>query len=81
MQELTLGSHLCLNDEELKTRFLSEQDGAIPVWTDGPYVNRAVHNYYLWANVLVANLWGDPFMGANHDDGVRFLTEYQGRSN
>ncbi len=81
MQELTLGSHLYLTDEGLKTRFQSERDSAIPVWTDGPYVNGAVHNYYLWGDVLVAELGGDPFLGANHDEGVKFLTENQGQVN
>lgn len=78
LQELTLGSRLCLTDEGLKTRFHSERASAIPVWTDGPYVHGTGHNYYLWSDVLVAELGSDPFLGANHDVGVEFLTEDQG---
>ncbi len=74
IQELTLGSHVCVIDESLKARFQSERDSAIPVWTDGPYVSGAVHDYYLWGHVLVAELGGDPFFGANHGEGVKFLT-------
>ena len=78
LQELTLGSRLHLCDEGLNTRFVAERDSAVPVWTGGPYVHGSVHNYYLWGDVLVAELWGDYCLAANHHEGIEFLTENQG---
>jgi len=37
-------------------------------------VSGVVHDYHLWGDVLVAELGSDPFFGANHGEGVRFLT-------
>ncbi|QDV35567.1 hypothetical protein [Tautonia plasticadhaerens] len=79
MQELTFGSRLYLSDEGLGARFASERDAAVPVWTNGLYVGGAVQDYYLWRGVLVANLFGDGKpLAANHEGGIRFLTENQG---
>jgi hypothetical protein len=78
LQELTVGSLLCLCDEGLVARFESERGSAVPVWTDGPYVHGGRHNYHLWGEVLVADAWDAHLLAANHPDGVRFLTENQG---
>jgi hypothetical protein len=78
LQELTLGSLLCLWDEGLSARFASERDAALPVWTGGPYVSGADRDFYLWGDVLVAELGGSPAFAANHDPGVAFLTTNQG---
>ncbi len=77
LQELTFGSRFCLRDEGLNVRFESERDRAIPVWTDGPYVDDSVQNYDLWEDVIVAEIWGYYF-AANHPEGVEFLTVNQG---
>jgi hypothetical protein len=83
LQELTFGSRLHLVDEGLSARFASERDSAVPIWTDGPYVYGAVQNHYLWRGVLVADLWGrgEPWLAANHGEGIEFLTQNQGPVN
>lgn len=78
LRELTFGSHLCLWDEGLSARFASERDAALPVWAGGPYVSEADQDFYLWRDVLVAELGGSPAFAANHDPGVAFLTTNQG---
>ncbi len=78
LQELTLGSRRCVGDEGLSARFASERDAAVPIWTDGPYVNGTVQNYHLWGDLLVGEIWGDLCFAANHDLGVEFLTMNQG---
>jgi hypothetical protein len=82
LQELTLGSLVCLGDEGLKDHFLSVRDmelsSAVPIWLEGTYVYGSPHNYYLWGEVLVAEFWGDPFLAANHEGGIEFLCENQG---
>ena len=79
LQEITLGSRVCLCDEGLTARFESERDSTIPVWIKGPYVNSSEHHYCLWGHVLVAHPWEDCFyFGANGREGIDFLTENQG---
>jgi hypothetical protein len=78
LQELALGSRLYLCDETLTDRFVSERDSAVPVWTNGPYVHGSLHDFHLWRNVLVAELWGDYFLAANHEESIAFLTQNQG---
>jgi hypothetical protein len=83
LQELAFGSRLLLDDEGLSARFASERDSAVPIWADGPYVYGAVQNYYLWRGVLVADVWGrgEPWLAANHGEGIEFLTQNQGPVN
>ncbi len=80
LQELTLGSRLYLCDEGLARRFDAERASAVPVWSNGPYVHGSSQHYDLWGDVLVGALWGDgdPFLAANHHEGVEFLMKNQG---
>jgi hypothetical protein len=80
LQEITFGSRLCVVDEGLIARFASERDSAVPIWIDGPYVHGAAQNYYLWRGLLVADLRGngEPWLAANHEEGIEFLTLNQG---
>jgi len=79
LQEVTLGSKLHLCDENLSALFDAERHSVIPVWTNGPYVHESLQNYFLWRDVLVGNLWGDPFFAANSQSGLDFLLANQGR--
>lgn len=78
LQELTLGSRFSLTDEELSKAFESDKSAAIPMWLKGPYVYGDDTDFFLWNEVLVANLWGGFHFGANHRTGVEFLTNHQG---
>ena len=81
LQEITSGARLHLSDEGLTARFESQQSSVVPIWLDGPYVYDSRYNYFLWGDVLVANLWGDFFFAANTPAGIAFLTENQGSVN
>lgn len=79
LQELTLGARfILLHDEGLSTRFGAERKSAVPVWTGGRYVHESIQNYYLWRDVLVAEIWGGYVFAANHANGIQYLTENQG---
>ena len=77
LQELMFGSKRSLSDENLNTRFKLERQTAIALWTDGPYVYNNRHNFLLWRDVVVAEIFADPFFAANSEVGVTFLTENQ----
>jgi hypothetical protein len=77
VQVSSFGSRLCLCDEGLDARFESERERAIPIWTNGPYVDDDDLSYYLWGDVLVAER-GGYFFAANHAEGIDFLTANQG---
>ncbi len=78
LQELSLGSRLHLFDDGLTARFESQRSRSVPIWTHGPYVHGNDHEFELWGDVLVANLWGDHGFAANHPEGIAFLTDNQG---
>ncbi|QDU44656.1 hypothetical protein Mal52_31420 [Symmachiella dynata] len=78
LQEITVGSRLCLSDNGLSKRFEETKDKAVVVWENGPYVYGSEASFFLWNHVLVANLWGSLCFGANDDRALRFLRENQG---
>lgn len=78
LQEITLGSRCSLFDDGLSALFETSIAEAIPIWLKGPYVHGEDADFYLWRNVLVANLWGCYHFGANHASGIEFLTTHQG---
>jgi hypothetical protein len=78
LQELSLGARFKICDEGLSLRFTAERGSAVPVWTGGCYVHENPHDYHLWGDVLVAELWGARFFAANRASGIQFLTENQG---
>lgn len=78
LQEITLGSRCSLCDDGLSEQFESARADAIRVWDQGPYVYGSDASFYLWNGVLVADLWGSYFFGANHERAIAFLTKNQG---
>jgi hypothetical protein len=80
LQELLFGSRLCLSDDNLSRLFDSSADDVIPLWLNGSYAqwSRGFSFYLFHGSVLVGQLHGGIWFGADAEDGVRFLTAHQG---
>ncbi len=75
LQELSLGSCCLVEDSHLNELFSLDKNSAIPIWTNGHYVNEIVYDYYLWKRILVTNCWGQLAFAANDAASIRFLKE------
>ncbi|TWU13126.1 hypothetical protein CA54_19520 [Symmachiella macrocystis] len=78
LQEIALGSRLCLSDNGLRKQFEEIKDKAVVIWENGPYVYGSDASFFLWNDVLVANIWESFWFGANHGRALKFLRENQG---
>ncbi|MFN3153353.1 hypothetical protein [Bremerella sp.] len=78
LQEILLGSRVCLVDDGLSEQFEADKDQATIVWENGPYVYGSHAVFYLWNGVLVANLWGSYSFGANDEQAIAFLRQREG---
>lgn len=81
LQELMFGARLCLSDDELDKRFAREGKSAVPILTDGVYVDgqeHPGHNFFLWDDaILVGRLQGSQWFAAKDEAGIAFLTGRQ----
>jgi hypothetical protein len=80
LQELLFGSRCCVADTRLAHLFKSSRHEAVPVWTNGryPYWDNSF-SFHLWhGSVLVGQVGGGLWCGANDEVGVRFLAAHQG---
>ena len=80
LRELLFGSKLTLMDKGLEQLFESSKAEAIPLWTEGayPYWDEKFSFYLLNGPVLVGDLGGGIWFGANHEEGINFLESHQG---
>ena len=67
-------------DKGLEQLFESSKAEAIPLWTEGAYPNwdEKFSFYLLNGSVLVGDLGGGIWFGANHEEGIHFLESRQG---
>jgi hypothetical protein len=80
LKELLFGSTFTLGDKGLEQLFESSKAEAIPLWTEGAYPNsnKDFSFYLLHGSVLVGDLGGGIWFGANHEEGIQFLESHQG---
>ena len=80
LRELLFGSKFTLMDKGLEQLFESSKAEAIPLWTEGAYPNwdEKFSFYLLHGSVLVGDLGGGIWFGANHEEGIHFLESHQG---
>jgi hypothetical protein len=79
LKELLFGSKFTLMDKGLEQLFESSKAEAIPLWT-GAYPNwdQKFSFYLLHGSVLVGDLGGSIWFGANNEEGIQFLETQQG---
>lgn len=80
LRELLFGTKICLQDKRLERLFESSRAEAIPLWTDADYPGseRKCSFFLLHGSVLIGDLGGGIWFGAEHEEGVRFLAAGQG---
>jgi hypothetical protein len=80
LRELLFGSKFLLMDNGLEQLFESSKAEAFPLWTEGAYPNwdEKFSFHLLHRSILVGDVGGGIWFGANHDEGIRFLETHQG---